>query len=169
MRGIKGIGGHTRPNKGTDVIWLTPPSILHGLGHFDLDPCAAPSPRPWPTAARHIELPEDGLSAEWEGRVFLNPPYDETLGAWMENMALHRNGIALVFARTEIDIWQRWIWPYANTVLFIAGRLYFYLPDGSRAAGNAGGPSALIAYSQADTIALRGSGIAGALVEVKRI
>ena len=167
MRGIQGIGGHTRPNKGTDVIWLTPPSILQVLGPFDLDPCAAPSPRPWPTAARHIELPEDGLDAEWEGRVWLNPPYDETLALWMENMALHRNGIALVFARTEIDIWQRWIWPYAHRVLFIAGRLYFYLPDGTRAAGNAGGPSALISYSNADTRALQNSGISGALVEAK--
>ena len=163
MRGKQGIGGHTRPNKGADVIWLTPPSILHGLGHFDLDPCAAPSPRPWPTAAKHIELPEDGLTADWCGRVWLNPPYDESLDCWMEKMALHRSGIALTFARTETDIWQRWIWPYAHSVLFIAGRLYFYLPDGTRAAGNAGGPSALISYSEADTKALKDSEIAGAL------
>ena len=55
--------------------WLTPPHILAALGPFDLDPCAAPSPRPWPSAARHIELPEDGLTAEWQGRVWCNPPY----------------------------------------------------------------------------------------------
>jgi len=51
----------------TNETWLTPPAILHALGDFDLDPCAAPSPRPWPTAARHIELPEDGLTANWGG------------------------------------------------------------------------------------------------------
>jgi hypothetical protein len=97
----KGIGGHTAPNKGEFIIWLTPPSILQFLGRFDLDPCAAPSPRPWPTATQHIELPEDGLSLPWAGRVWLNPPYDETLDKWMERMAAHKSGIALTFARTE--------------------------------------------------------------------
>ena len=169
MRGVQGIGGHTRPNKGVDVIWLTPPSIIQMLGDFDLDPCAAPSPRPWPTAARHIELPEDGLAAEWVGRVWLNPPYDESLSAWMKKMGQHRNGISLTFARTETDIWQRWIWPSAHSVLFISGRLYFYLPDGSRAAGNAGGPSALISYSERDSDILINSGISGAFVKVKRL
>ena len=165
---VKGIGGHTKPNKGEDVIWLTPRDILWSLGEFDLDPCAAPSPRPWATAKRHIELPEDGLDLPWHGRVWLNPPYDEKLGSWMQRMAIHRNGIALTFARTETDVWQRWIWPYACGVLFIAGRLYFCYPDGTRASGNSGGPSALIAYSESDAVILKDSAIVGAFVEVKR-
>lgn len=168
MRGVQGIGGHTLPNKGADVIWLTGPEILQPLGTFDLDPCAAPSPRPWSTALEHIELPDDGLDLPWHGRVWLNPPYDEHLGDWMQRMAAHRVGIALTFARTEIEIWQRWIWPYAHSVLFIAGRLYFHFPDGTRAKGNAGGPSALIAYSAKDSDILWLSGISGAFVEVKR-
>ena len=81
-------------------------------------------------------------------------------------MAAHKSGIALTFARTETDIWQKWIWPHAHSVLFIAGRLYFRNPDGSRAAGNAGGPSCLIAYSQQDTDAIARSGIAGAHVQL---
>lgn len=166
--GVKGIGGHTKPNKGTDMIWLTPPSILRQLGVFNLDPCAAPSPRPWPTAARHIEPPANGLEADWEGRVWLNPPYDEQIDQWLRRMALHGSGIALIFARTEIDAWQRWVWPYADSLLFISGRLYFYLPDGTRAKGNAGGPSALIAYSKDDSRILESSGIEGAIVEVRR-
>jgi len=168
MRGVQGIGGHTLPNKGADVIWLTGQDVLSNLGTFDLDPCAAPSPRPWPTALRHIELPEDGLIAPWHGRVWLNPPYDEHLGDWMERMATHRVGIALTFARTEIDIWQRWIWPYADSILFPAGRFYFHFPDGTKAKGNAGGPSALIAYSPNDSDYLWHSGIAGAIVNVKK-
>lgn len=169
MRGIQGIGGHTVPNRGTDVIWLTPPSIIQSLGVFDLDPCAAPSPRPWLTANHHFDGSNyDGLDEPWFGRVWLNPPYDEKLGSWMEKMASHRNGIALVFARTEIEVWQRWIWPYADTILFIAGRLYFYLPDGTRAKGNAGGPSALIAYSAHDSLVVQNSGIEGAIVRVQK-
>lgn len=169
MRGIQGIGGHTLPNKGKDVVWLTPPSILQALGKFDLDPCAAPPPRPWLTATHHFDGQNyNGLDEPWFGRVYLNPPYDESLVRWMEKMARHANGIALTFARTETDIWQRWIWPFADSVLFISGRLYFHFPDGSRAKGSAGGPSALIAYSSTDTEALCESGIAGVLVKVQR-
>ena len=160
-----GIGGHTKPNKGENDTWLTPRQLLYAVGSFDLDPCAAPTPRPWPTAQRHIELPEDGLADPWQGRVWLNPPYS-TAASWLEKMAFHRNGTALIFARTETEMWQKWVWPFADSVLFIAGRLYFCFPDGSRAPGNAGGPSALIAYTPEDTEILRGSGIAGSLVQV---
>lgn len=160
----KGIGSHTRPNNGEFDLWLTPPQILHALGEFDMDPCACPSPRPWPTAKRHVELPTDGLSVEWGGRVWLNPPYGDRICDWLEAMSHHRSGIALTFARTETEAWQRWVWPFAKVVLFIEGRIHFYLPDGTRAHGNAGGPSALIAYTKTDTHILRSSGIRGALV-----
>lgn len=166
--GSKGIGGHTKTGKGDCIVWLTPPGIIQALGVFDCDPCAAPSPRPWSTAKKHIELPENGLASEWEGRVWLNPPYDETLEPWMRKMALHGNGVALTFARTETEIWQTWVWPYATAILFAQGRLVFYLPNGVPAKGNSGGPSALIAYSQSDAESLWKSGIAGAIVEVKR-
>ena len=129
---MSGIGSHTRPNDGANETWLTPLAILNELGSFDLDPCAAPSPRPWSTAARHIELPEDGLAANWgEGRIWCNPPYGRNIGKWLEKMAKHGSGIALTFARTEMDAFG-WVWPYAAGVLFIAGRLHFYLPDGTR-------------------------------------
>jgi hypothetical protein len=163
-----GIGNHELPNKGESVIWLTPPCIIQSLGVFDLDPCAAPSPRPWPTAQRHFELPEDGLSLPWKGRVWLNPPYDENIGKWMEKMALHGSGIALIFARTEIEVWQRWVWPYADKILFIAGRLSFYFPDGTKGKGSSGAPSTLISYSKKDSEILYNSGIAGAFVDIIR-
>ena len=159
-----GMGGHSLPNEGSYDTWLTPLFIIRALGPFDLDPCAAPSPRPWPTAANHIELPADGFYSEWYGRVWLNPPYGRSISDWMEKMAAHRKGIALTFARTETETWQRWIWPFAHSILFIAGRLFFALPDGTVSKGNAGAPSALISYSQSDTMALLRSGIQGALV-----
>ena len=163
-----GIGSHTLPNNGESDIWLTPPEIVGALGHFDLDPCAAPDPRPWPTATVHVVPPTDGLLIPWVGRVWLNPPYGDKLGAWLDKMGRHGCGIALTFARTETEAWQRSVWPFAKAVLFVAGRLYFRLPDGTRAAGNAGGPSALIAYSDGDVVELLRSGIPGAVVRVER-
>lgn len=66
----KGMASHER-SEDSNTVWLTPPSLLSFLGEFDLDPCAAPSPRPWSTAKRHIELPEDGLKADWGGEFGL--------------------------------------------------------------------------------------------------
>jgi hypothetical protein len=168
-----GIGSHTLPNQGITNTWLTPKFIIDALGPFDLDPCAAPSPRPWATASRMIELPEDGLAAKWQGRVWLNPPYGSDIGQWMEKMAKHESseaaGIALTFARTETSAWQSWIWPYAKAVLFISGRLHFCKPDGIATKTNAGGPSALIAYSEHDVLMLRKSGISGFIVRGNRV
>lgn len=158
----RGIGGHTMANNGAFDTWLTPPAILQALGHFHLDPCAAPSPRPWSTADCHFELPVDGLEIEWNGRVWLNPPYGEVTGKWLAKLANHRNGIALIFARTETEYWAKHVWPFTSGVLFVEGRLNFHLPDGTRASGNAGGPSALIAYGEENGQILRYSQIRGA-------
>lgn len=150
-------------------VWLTPPEIIEALGPFDLDPCAAPEPRPWPTADRHITLPEDGLRAEWEGRVWCNPPFGSHTGEWLARMADHGNGIALAFARTDTAMFQRWVFDRADAVLFLAGRPHFYQPDGTRAKGNSGGPICLIAYGRNNALALSLSGLKGAMTTMTRI
>src|SRR3546814_5442415 len=101
----------------TQETWLTPLPIVSALGPFDLDPCAAPSPRPWPTAARHIELPEDGFAAEWSGRVWMNPPYGSEMARWLDKLATHRNGCAPIFARTETAMFHEHVWARANGLL----------------------------------------------------
>lgn len=162
----KGIGGHTLAGNGAFDTWLTPPSIIRALAPFDVDPCAAPSPRPWVTAIQHIELPTDGLKEDWQGRVWCNPPYGTKTAKWLERMAAHDHGTVLIFARTETDYWHEFIWPCAAAILFIRNRLNFYLPDGTRAKGNAGGPSALIAYGKTDARILERCGIKGAFVRL---
>lgn len=145
--------------------WLTPPQIIAALGQFDLDPCAAPLPRPWPTARSHICLPQDGLANEWHGRVWCNPPFGRETGKWLKKMALHGNGIALTFARTDTRMFSEWVWPYANGLLFMAGRPHFYRPDGAQASGNSGGPIVLIAYGKNNLRALIQSEIRGVVVK----
>ena len=154
---------HETPNEGATNVWLTPPEIIARLGKFDLDPCAAPEPRPWPTATQHIALPDDGLTAKWDGRVWCNPPYGPHVGAWMHKMTVHRQGTALIFARTETAAWQNEIWPNATAILFMRGRIRFHRPDG-RIGDSASAPSALIAFGVGDAILLATSGIAGKLI-----
>lgn len=149
-----------RPEAATHV-WLTPPEIIEALGTFDLDPCAAPSPRPWPTAGRHIELPTCGLAADWQGRVWLNPPYGPHTRAWLAKLAAHGDGIALVFARTDTRMFVESVWGKASGLLFVASRPHFHHTDGTRASGNSGGPLVLIAYGERNAAILRSCGIAG--------
>jgi hypothetical protein len=159
------MGGHSLPNEGETNIWLTPPEIIKALGPFDLDPCAAPDPRPWDTAARHISA--NGLEAEWDGRVWLNPPYGPHTAKWMERLAAHGKGTAIIFARTETECWHRHVWPKASAILFLEGRLFFHRADGTRAKHNAGAPSALVAYGIEDVGRLANSGIPGFLMRLK--
>lgn len=156
------------PNGGgfTQETWLTPLAVISALGPFDLDPCAAPSPRPWPTAARHIELPECGFAATWEGRVWMNPPYGSEMARWLGKLAEHGDGIALVFARTETSMFHQHVWPRAHGILFLRGRLTFCERSGKKAVGPAGAPSCLIAYGQRNADALAMCGLDGYLVRL---
>lgn len=138
--------------------WLTPPEILRALGDFDLDPCA-PAVRPWETAASHICLPYDGLSAEWYGRVWLNPPFGREAVKWLRRLAKHGNGVALIPARTETKMFYECVWSMSDAILFIKDRPHFHLVDGTRAPFNSGAPICLVAYGIANVAALQRSGL----------
>lgn len=133
--------------------WLTPPEIIQALGPFDLDPCA-PVTRPWQTAETHYTKRDDGLSLPWYGRVWLNPPYGDQTFRWLEKLAHHLSGLALVFARTETRGFHEQVWQKASSVFFFRGRLRFHHVDGSRG-GTANAPSVLVAYSCEDDLSIR--------------
>lgn len=156
----KGMGSHQSARMKKDE-WLTPPWLLHALGPFDLDPCA-PVNRPWDTAADHYTHFDDGLIKPWAGFVWLNPPYGRQTGAWLEKLANHPDGgIALIFARTETDMFWRWCWGEADTMLFLRGRLHFHSVDGYRAPANAGAPSVLVGYGDTAYQRLRDAHFSG--------
>ena len=145
--------------------WLTPPEIVRALGVFDLDPCAAPDPRPWDTATIHITKPYDGLAVPWHGRVWCNPPYGRETFKWMAKLAEHKRGIALIFARTETQGFHAEVWNKAHSIFFFRGRLKFYYPDGSQG-GPANAPSCLVSYSAEDTESILRSGLSGRLLVI---
>lgn len=161
--GRGGLGAHHTRSTATTDVWLTPRWVIDALGPFDLDPCAS-SPRPWDCAARNLTEVDDGLAAEWSGLVWLNPPYGQ-VEVWMQRIAEHGHGIALVFARTDTVWWHRWVFGCADAVLFVRGRLAFCDPGGVAAKHNAGGPSALVAYGPEATRRVRALATAGCVVE----
>jgi hypothetical protein len=162
-----GMGGHQSASMGKDE-WLTPPWILERLGVFDIDPCS-PVSRPWDTARKHYSVLDNGLSKQWIGRVWCNPPYGAEAAKWLSKCAEHGNAIALIFARTETSMFFKHVWGRADGLLFIDGRLYFHHVTGAVAKANSGAPSVLVAYGSANAECLKNCGIGGAWVGAKGV
>ena len=107
-----------------------------------------------------ITIRDNGLAQPWSGRVFLNPPYGSDTLKWVRRLAgcVNRRectGIVLIFVRTDTAVWHDWIFPYANGLLFLRGRLTFHTVDGKPGRTNAGAPSVLVAYGEPESDRLR--------------
>jgi hypothetical protein len=148
---------------GESVEWYTPPEIFQALGLvFDLDPAAPAGGLSWVPAKRFLSRADDGLTQPWQGRVWLNPPYGREVNRWLDRLARHGDGLALVFARTDTR-WYQAIVQQAAAICFIAGRLSFIGPDGSPV-GSAGAPSVLLAFGLPCALAISESRLGQTLI-----
>jgi len=110
--------------------WATPQALFDALdaefGPFTLDPCASSENA---KCERFFTKEQDGLSQEWSGRVFMNPPYGRSIGAWMrkafESVETGRAEIVvcLLPARTDTAWWHDYC--AKGEVRFIRGRIKF--------------------------------------------
>ncbi|HSS34294.1 MAG TPA: DNA N-6-adenine-methyltransferase [Solirubrobacterales bacterium] len=150
-------GFRHEPTVGGSVEWYTPPELFAALGlTFDLDPASPPGGLPWVPAVQHFSRDDDGLSRPWHGRVWLNPPYGRRVGEWLDRLAVHGDGMALVFARTDTAWFER-AFRAATAACFVRGRLHFISGDGRPAPGPAAAPSLLLAYGLSCSLALAAS------------
>lgn len=117
---------------GASDDWYTPKDIFDGLGiNFDLDPCS-PGSGHWVPASKIFTEAENGLEQDWNGCVFMNPPFGGRNGhiPWLDKFLNHANGVAIVRAYTS----SAWFHDYAvkaETMLFPKGKTKFVRPDGS--------------------------------------
>ncbi|NET44735.1 MAG: hypothetical protein F6K15_23880, partial [Okeania sp. SIO2B3] len=109
--------------------WYTPPEIVElvelVLGKIDLDPCSDDGKHI--PAKLHYTAIEDGLNQQWQGKVFINPPYS-CPGKWIEKLISEVNdsnvteAIALLPASTD----TKWFAPLWNQpICFWKGRIKF--------------------------------------------
>ena len=154
------LGSHQQ-TVGKSQNHITPKWIIDATGPFDLDPCAA-DPRPWDCATTNWTM--YGLSREWFGMVYVNPPFNRyEVGSWIAKLAQHGNGITLLQARTEAG-WFLPLWRRAACILFLADRIHFHRPDGTRQPANSGAPPILAAFGADAALRLHRCSIDGALV-----
>lgn len=92
----------------TSDDWYTPQWIFESLNlTFQLDVCSPPSGVPWIPAQKYFSQKDDGLSQDWAGLVWMNPPYSNPL-PWVRKFIQHGNGVALV--PTSNGKWQDELW-----------------------------------------------------------
>ena len=97
--------------------WSTPKDVYRTLDAefcFDFDPCPL-----------HADF--DGLSLEWGGVNFVNPPYSQ-IKAWCkksyEEWKKGKTVVMLIPSRTDTKYWHDYIMK-ASEIRFIRGRLKF--------------------------------------------
>lgn len=142
-------------HEGLTNTWLTPMWLINSLGEFDLDPCGYQGHQ---TAKKLICLPENGLTSDWEGRVWLNPPYGKNVEYWLMKLENHGNGIALIFGRLE----TKWLQPFLkrNGFFILEGRISF-IPTIDIKSHNAGSSSILIPFGRKNIGAILSSDLKG--------
>ena len=117
--------------------WSTPPEFMDKLyavngGPFSLDPCSPTSDRRnAPVRALvHFTASDDGLSKDWFGRVYCNPPYGAGIKSWTTKCRLSVESgqaefvVALVPARCDTRWWHHDVAGHAD-VFMLRGRLAF--------------------------------------------
>ena len=108
-------------------LWSTPQHFFDKLDaefHFKTDVCAATGNA---KCLYFFTKEDDGLSQQWSGVCWMNPPYGREIGRWMrkayESSLAGATVVCLVPARTD----TAWFQDYAmkGEVRFVRGRLKF--------------------------------------------
>ena len=126
-------------------LWYTPQDFFKkydDVYKFETDVCATDDNA---KCAKYYTEEMDGLSQEWRGVCWMNPPYGRTIGKWMkkayESSLEGATVVCLVPARTDTNWWHDYA--MKGDIEFIKGRLKF---GGSK--NSAPFPSAVVVFKQ---------------------
>lgn len=108
-------------------LWATPQAFFDELDnefHFETDVCALPENA---KCKKYFTPQQDGLSQEWSGVCWMNPPYGREISKWMkkayESSLSGATVVCLVPSRTD----TKWFHDFAmkGEIRFVKGRLKF--------------------------------------------
>ena len=102
--------------------WKTPKALYEKLDnefHFDFDPCPN---------FKWYNVKFDGLKISWKSCNFVNPPH-KTQNLWIKKAIKEADkgnkSVMLLPARTDTRIFHEFIFPLADEIRFIKGRLHY--------------------------------------------
>ena len=125
-------------------MWATPQSFFDSLNkvfRFEVDVCAIAENAKCKT---FFSPDVDGLSQEWNGVCWMNPPYGREISAWVKKayLSAKKNGatvVCLLPARVDTKWWHDYC--SGGEIHFIKGRLKF-----GSSANSAPFPSAVVVF-----------------------
>lgn len=124
-------------------VWETPQDLFNMLNdefHFDIDVCATSENA---KCSKFFSPLDDGLSQDWQGVCWMNPPYGKKIGTWMKKaMEAETTVVCLVPSRTDTKWWHEYAMK-ASEIRFIKGRLKF-----GDSKNSAPFPSAIIVFGK---------------------
>jgi ParB family chromosome partitioning protein len=125
-------------NAGTPE-WYTPVPYIEAAravlgGEIDLDPASSEKAQETVRAKKYYTLEHDGLSQDWAGRVWLNPPYtsgvlERFVGRLCKHVQQGNPALLLVNNATETR-WFRQAAELASAICFPTGRIPFLGEEG---------------------------------------
>lgn len=122
-----------------NIHWETPQDFFHEIDkefRFDIDVCAVESDA---KVKKFFNPDVDGLSAVWEGVCWCNPPYNKTIGNWVQkayNSAQDGATVICLLPGRSSD--TKWFHAYimkSSEIRFIKGRIQF-LHNGKHGQGS---------------------------------
>jgi site-specific DNA-methyltransferase (adenine-specific) len=113
--------------------WGTPQNVFDYLNakyNFTLDAAASEENA---KCENYFTIQDDALKQKWNGRVFLNPPYSKRNQYHFVEKAIHELNtnplceivVVLIPARTDTQVWHKYLFKHALEIIFIEGRLKF--------------------------------------------
>lgn len=136
------------PTQGKSNEWYTPSRYVEAarkvMGGIDLDPASCTEANQTVKAKKYYSIEDDGLCKNWQGTIWLNPPYGKNIylpnekrsniAKWVEKLLKeYQSGnviqaILLVTLETHAK-WFPPLWQYP--ICFSDHNVRFYLPYGS--------------------------------------
>lgn len=127
---------HVANNSGENE-WYTPEQYIESarrvMGNIDLDPASSEIANKRVGATTIFTKDDDGLSKDWFGNIWMNPPYAQPLiSQFIEKLAVNRTfeqAIVLVNNATETQ-WGQMLLQASDAVCFHQGRIRFIDSNG---------------------------------------
>ena len=105
--------------------WETPQELFdkyNAIHHFETDVCALPENA---KCDRYFTPEMDGLSQEWTGVCWCNPPYGRHIGKWVKKAVESKAKVVMLLpARTDTKWFHEYVLPYGE-IEFLKGRVRF--------------------------------------------
>jgi phage N-6-adenine-methyltransferase len=132
VRGTEGTGEFERY---TPAFYIE--KAREVLDEIDLDPATSEQAQKTVRAAEYFTAEDDGLSRDWHGRVWLNPPYHRELAPLFiaklaAELSAGRVNQAIVLTNNSTDTeWFQLAAALCEVICFTQGRIHFEVPNGA--------------------------------------